>query len=265
MRFTPLPHHTVEGPPGAPVLVLGPSLGTSTAVWEPQPPTLAEHYRVLRFDLPGHGASPGALLPDTGPGRTTVADLARLVLGLVDHYDTGRFHYAGISLGGAIGAQLALRHPERVASLALVCSSAHFGGPEGWRERAALVRRAGMGALAGLMPARWFADPATAGTPYGKALLGDLAAADPAGYAACCDALAGYDVRDELPRITAPTLVIGGIHDTATPLDHARELADGIPGAGLRTVATGHLAIEDPGAVAAALLTHFRAAGAASV
>lgn len=115
------------------------------------------------------------------------------------------------------------------------------------------------------MPGRWFADPGTAEGSVGHALLQDLAAAEPAGYAACCDALAAYDVRRDLERITAPTLVMSGTHDTATPLDHARELAHGIPGATLTTLATGHLTVEDPQAVAAALRAHLSAVGPKSV
>lgn len=136
MPASPLLHHHLVGPPDAPPLLLGPSLGTSTMVWEPQLPVLIHRFRVLRFDLPGHGGSPANLLRDPGPGRTTVDDLASLVLDLVDHHGWERFHYAGISLGGAIGAYLATRHPNRVESLSLVCSSAHFGPPEPWHERA---------------------------------------------------------------------------------------------------------------------------------
>jgi pimeloyl-ACP methyl ester carboxylesterase len=113
------------------------------------------------------------------------------------------------------------------------------------------------------MPGRWFADPGTAATSLGKTFLQDLATADPIGYAACCDALAAYDVRRDLRRITAPTLVLGGSQDTATPLPHARELAEGISGAKSVTVDTGHLAVEEPQAVGAALLAHLRMAGGA--
>jgi pimeloyl-ACP methyl ester carboxylesterase len=96
-------------------------------------------------------------------------------------------------------------------------------------------------------------------------LLQNLAAADPAGYAACCDALATYDLQPELARITAPALVVGGSHDMATPLHHATELADCIPGATLRTVAAGHLAVEEPQAVETALSAHLSTAHTRSV
>ncbi|MEU7486199.1 alpha/beta fold hydrolase [Streptomyces sp. NPDC042319] len=260
----PLLHHRLDGPEDAPPLVLGPSLGTSLAVWEPQLTELARTHRVLRFDLPGHGSAPAGVLPDPTPGATTVADLARLVLDLVDHHGWRTFHYAGISLGGAIGARLAVDHADRLASLAMICSAARFGEPAGWRERAATVRAHGTAAVLQATPGRWFADPGTAAGPRGTALLGDLSAADPAGYAACCDALAGYDVRAALWSVTARTLVIAGRQDPATPPALAREIADGVPGAALVGVTgAAHLAgVERPDAVNAALRVHLDAATA---
>ncbi|WP_051821426.1 alpha/beta fold hydrolase [Streptomyces sp. SCSIO 75703] len=258
MSPAPPLHHDLAGPVDAPPLILGPSLGTSSAVWEPQLASLARTFRVLRFDLPGHGGSPTAALPDPAPGRTTARDLAALVLRLADAQGWDRFHYAGISLGGALGAHLAAFHPERVASLALVCSSAHFGPAAPWLLRADLVRREGTAPLLATSPERWFADAATADTAFGRRLLGTLAEADPAGYAACCDALAVLDLRPDLGRITAPTLVVGGGADTATPPEHARELAGSIPRAALEIVDCGHLAVERPEALDAVLTAHFR-------
>ncbi|SEG62076.1 3-oxoadipate enol-lactonase / 4-carboxymuconolactone decarboxylase [Thermomonospora echinospora] len=245
-------NHRLDGPASGPPVLLGPSLGTSLAVWEPQVPALARARRVVRWDLPGHGGSPAALLP----AGSTIADLGRLVLDLADSLGVGRFAYAGISLGGAVGAWLAVHHPDRISSLVMVCSSARFGEPEGWHERAALVRAKGTGPLADTAPARWFTPGFVAGS-----LVDDIRAADPEGYAACCEALAGYDLRDALDRITAPTLVIAGREDQATPPAHARELADGIPGAGLVEVpGAAHLAgVERPAPVTSALLGHLAA------
>ncbi|RFC77715.1 alpha/beta fold hydrolase [Streptomyces sp. AcE210] len=250
-------HHVLDGPPSAPPLVLGPSLGTSLHVWGPQLATLARSHRVLRWDLPGHGGSCADLLPHDG--TASVAALAAQVLRLADARGWESFAYAGISLGGAVGAHLAVHHPERVTSLGLVCSSAHFGPREPWQERAALVRREGVGPVVKTSPGRWFGDPGAAETPLGRALLRDLAATDPVGYAGCCDALAAYDLRPDLARITAPTLVVGGSLDLATPLDHARELADGIADATLQACAIGHLAVEQPEAVGTVLSAHLRA------
>ncbi|GLZ40850.1 3-oxoadipate enol-lactonase [Actinokineospora sp. NBRC 105648] len=252
MTSSELLHHRLDGPPSAPPLILGPSVGTSTAVWEPQVAALARQHRVLRFDLPGHGKSPAV------PGADSVERLSQLVLALADHYGWETFHYAGISIGGAIGAELAVRHPARVASLAMVCSSARFGDPEQWRQRAALVRAEGTQPLVESTARRWFADSTTADSLAGKALLADLAAADRDAYAACCDALSTYDLRAELPLIKARTLVIAGREDPATPPAHARELADNIPGAALAEIpGAAHLAgIDQPAAVTAALLAH---------
>ncbi|SEG96784.1 3-oxoadipate enol-lactonase / 4-carboxymuconolactone decarboxylase [Nonomuraea solani] len=240
-----VPHYQVDGPESGPPLVLGPSLGTSTRVWAPQLGALAGTFRVLRFDLPGHGGSPVT-------GARTMDDLAALVLAAAREQGWESFHYAGVSIGGAIGATLAVRHPERLRSLALLCSSARFGEPDAWHERAALVRAEGTAPLLGPTAGRWFAGPPD------PALLDDLAATDPAGYADCCDALAGYDLRGELAAITAPTLVVAGREDPATPPAHARLLADGIPGATLVEVAgAAHLANADrPEPVTAALLAH---------
>jgi len=252
-RRQPL-HHRIDGADDAPPLILGPSLGTSLAVWNPQLPALVRNHRVVRYDLPGHGGSLPGLLP---AADATVADLGTLVLALADSLAIDRFAYAGVSLGGAVGTWLAVHHPERIASLALVCTSARFGEPAGWRDRAALVRAKGTGPVADTVAARWFT-PAFAAEPAADALVADLRAADAQAYAACCDALAAFDLRAELAGITAPTLVVAGRSDPATPPSHARELADGIPGAGLTEVAhAAHLAgVERPAPVLAALLAH---------
>ncbi|WP_405754793.1 4-carboxymuconolactone decarboxylase [Streptomyces sp. NBC_01411] len=251
-----LPHHLLDGPADGAPLILGPSLGTSLSVWEAQAAALSRTHRVLRFDLPGHGGSPAGLLPQDG--SASVAGLAALVLRLADAQGWDRFGYAGISLGGAVGAHLAAHHPERVGALAMVCSSARFGDPAGWRERAALVRAEGTTALAPGAPGRWFTR-AFAGSTAAAGTVADLCATDRAGYAACCEALAAYDLRGELHRIRASALVIGGRDDPATPPAHARELADSIPGATLLELpGASHLApVEQPQPVLAALQAHF--------
>ncbi|NGO70981.1 3-oxoadipate enol-lactonase [Streptomyces boncukensis] len=245
-------HHTAEGPADAPVLLLGPSLGTSLRLWEAQLPALARGHRVVRYDLPGHGGSPAALLREH-----SVPALAALVLELADSLGAERFDYAGVSLGGAVGAWLAAHHPDRVASLALVCASARFGDPETWRERAARVRAEGVEWLAGTAAARWFT-PGHQETEATRALIADQRAAAPAGYAACCDALADYDLTDRLSAITARTLVVAGRQDLATPPVHARRLADGIARATLVEIdGAAHLApAEQPERVLHALLDH---------
>ena len=244
-----LPHHRAEGALSAPPLLLGPSLGTSTALWDKVAPELSVTHRVIRWDLPGHGGSPADLI---GPGAT-VADLAGLVLGLADSLGIDRFAYAGVSLGGAVGLHLAVHHPARVSSLAVLCSSAHFNGSKAWEERAAVVRREGLAALAETANSRWFTPGFTV-----PELVEDHRTADPEAYAACCDALAAFDIRDRLSSISAPTLLIAGRQDPATPPAHLREIADAVPGAALTEIAgASHLApAERPEAVLAALRGH---------
>ncbi len=236
-------HHRVDGPADGPLLVLGPSLGTTLDVWRPQLPELTATWRVLRYDLPGHGDSP--------PGEGfTVDDLAEAVLDLVDE---PHFAIGGISIGGAIAATVAIRAPERVRGLVLCCSSARFGEPGPWRERAALVRGEGVTSLTPSAVARWF----TIGYDGGW-VLDMLGRVDASSYAACCEALAAFDLTPRLPEIAAPTLVVAGADDPATPIEHALTLATGIPGALLAVVpGAAHLAsVERADAVTPAILRH---------
>jgi 3-oxoadipate enol-lactonase len=250
-------------------MILGPSLGTSLAVWQPQLYGLIRTHRVLRWDLPGHGASPAETLAGSPSeliptdGGATVADLADLVLRAADAQGWERFGYAGISLGAAVGLYLAVHRPERLTSLSVVGAAARFGEPAAWRKRAATVREHGTEALLAAHPGMWFAD-GYEGTPLGRALLEDLRWTDTAGYAACCDALATFDLRKRLKEVTVPTLVVTGSLDPATTPAQARELTDGVPGAALLEIAgAAHLAnAEFPDTVTPVLVAHHeRAAG----
>ena len=267
-------HYVLDGPDVPPPatasepvpVVLGPSIGTTTALWAQVAPVLARTRRVVRWDLPGHGESAADLIPAAEPGATGIADLGRLVLDLAERLGLDRFAYAGDSLGGAVGTWLAAHHPERVHSLAVLCSSAHFGDPANWHARAEKVRsgrEAAMAELADSAPNRWFpAGAAIRDSAVAQDLVATHATVDPVAYAGCCDAIASLDLTADLARITAPTLVIAGRLDPATPPVHARELADGIADSSLLELAgVGHLApAEAPERVAAALVEHFESA-----
>lgn len=239
-------YHRLDGPAAGRPLILGPSLGTSLRVWDRQIPALTRRHRVLRFDLPGHGGSRPAQL------MTTLDELADAVADLAAAQGWESFAYAGISLGGAIGATLAVRGAG-VERLAMICSAAKFADPDVWHERAATARTEGIAALREATAQRWFAGPRD------ERLLQDLVETEPSGYAACCEALARYDLRERLAEISVPTLVIAGRQDPAAPPPKARELADGIPDATLVEIPrAAHLApVEQPDAVTAALLAHF--------
>ncbi|TFD86988.1 4-carboxymuconolactone decarboxylase [Cryobacterium lactosi] len=240
--------------PAPPLVVLGPSLGTTTSLWNGVVGPLAATSRVLRFDLPGHGASPAASHP------FTVAQLADAVIALVDSVGGGGFHYAGVSLGGAVGLELALRHPDRLLSLAVICSAPKIGTPEGWHERAAQIRGSGTPSVVVGSAERWFAPGFLERDPSaGSAALNELSAINDESYALCCEALAGYDVTDALDGIRTRTLCVSGEFDIATPTRLLVDLAAAIPGARHEVIAgAAHLpALERPAEVAVLLQALF--------
>lgn len=246
-------HHEVTGPEGAPVVVLSNSLGATLEMWDPQLPALAERYRVVRYDTRGHGRSPAP------QGDATVDDLADDVLALLDRLRVTRAHVVGLSIGGMTGMRLAARNPERVDRLVVMCSSAHPGNPDAWRDRAATARREGTGALAEAVVSRWFTPAFAQAHPDLVARMrATIAACDDEGYAGCCAAVGALDLRDQLDAITAPTLVVSGAEDPALPPAHQDEIAAGIRGAALLTVSpAAHIAnVEQPQHVTDALLAH---------
>ncbi|QVQ53571.1 3-oxoadipate enol-lactonase [Spiractinospora alimapuensis] len=245
---------SVEGPPNAPVLVLSGSLGSTRAMWQPQVDALSADLRVVTYDARGHGASPVPV------GPYTIADFGADLLRLLDRLDVERAHVAGLSLGGMTGMWTAAHAPERVDRLVLLCTSALLGPPEGWAQRAETVTAAGSSdAVAGAVVTRWFTDGYAKAHPEAVARMRDMiAATPPAGYAASCRAIETMDLRPDLPRITAPTLVLAGAQDPATPPAHLRAIAEAIPGSRLETVDPGaHLASwESAGTVNALLRSH---------
>ncbi|MEV1328031.1 3-oxoadipate enol-lactonase [Micromonospora costi] len=246
-------HATVDGPAHAPVLVLGSSLGTTGAMWQPQVAALAERFRVVRYDHLGHGRS---AVPS---GTYTIARLGREVLALLDDLGVRRASYAGLSLGGMVGMWLATHAPERVDRLALLCTSAALGPAGQWRQRAATVRAGGVESVADAVVARWFTAGFAATHPEVVAAhRAALTATHAEGYAGCCEAIAAMDLRADLARVTAPTLVVAGLDDPATPPDHARAIVARIPRARLAVLTpAAHLAnVEQPEPVGRMLLEH---------
>ncbi|MFJ4410557.1 alpha/beta fold hydrolase [Streptomyces sp. NPDC088910] len=245
--------HRFDGPADAPVLILGPALGATWHMWDRQLPALTEQWRVLRYELPGHGGAPAH-------PAASVDDLAARLLAVLDDEGVDTFGYAGCSLGAAIGARLALLRPDRVAALALVSAAARYATADVWRQRGVVVRANGLDRTALASPERWFTGPFLATQPA----ITDWAVqmvrtTDADCYIAGCEALAAFDIRDALGSIKVPTLVVAGADDTETPPADARLLVAGIPDARLAVVpATGHLApVEEPVAVGDLLATHF--------
>jgi 3-oxoadipate enol-lactonase len=246
--------HRIDGPGDAPVLVLSNSIGSDWRMWDGLVPALTARFRVLRYDQRGHGDS------EVPGGPYTVAHLADDLIELLDELGIDRPHFAGLSLGGMTGMWLAAHQPSRVDRMALLCTSALFGPARMWLERAALVRAEGTKAVAEAGVRRWLTDEFIADQPEVAAWCQDMITTTPdEGYAGCCEAIAAMDLRPDLPRITAPTLVIAGAEDPATPPSHAEVMVAGIPGAALEVVPhAAHLAtVEQPAAITDLLLRHF--------
>lgn len=252
-------HHRLEGPDDAPVLVLGNSLGTGLAMWDQVAERLVPSFRLLRFDHRGQGGSP------VPPGPYAIADLGADLLALLDRLGLERVSYAGVSIAGMLGLWLGANAPERLARLAIFCSSAHPGNPEGWRERADTVRAAQSTApVAEAVVGRWITAPFAAAHPDVRdRLLEMVRASPPEGYAALCEMLGELDLRAGLPRIRVPTLVVGGAQDEALPPPaHGELIAAAVPGARYELLDPGaHIPMaERPDAVAALIREHMEAA-----
>jgi pimeloyl-ACP methyl ester carboxylesterase len=234
----------------AELLIVGPSLGTSAeALWSRCAAMLP--FEVVGWDLPGHGRS--------GPAREafSVTDLASAVRDIAQAAAGGRAAwYAGVSLGGAVGLELAM-YPGPFGAVAVLASAPKIGDAAAWHERAELVRRAGTSVMLSGSAERWFAPGFTDREPaVADALLTSLSGTDPESYALACEALASFDVRDRVGDRRVPLLVAAGQHDQVVPPEQARSAAPDvfavIPGC-------AHLPpAEDPAAVADVLISFFR-------
>jgi 3-oxoadipate enol-lactonase len=243
-----------EGPV---VLWLG-SLGSTTAMWDPQIAELGDRLQCVRIDHPGHGTSP------TRPGPYTIAGLADGIVSALDDTGIDRAHVVGLSIGAMIGMALAIDHADRVDRLALLCTSAQLGPSVAWEERAAAVRAAGSpGVIAETVVGRWLSPAYRDAHPDEfDDLVAMVSSVDAEGYALCCEAIAAMDLRSDLPGVQAPTLVIAGALDPATPVEHGELIASLIPGARVEILEAAHLASwERAGEVNALLADHLLGGG----
>lgn len=246
-------HHETVGPADAPALLLGGSLGTTLKMWEGQLP-LAGSLRLVRFDHRGHGSSP------VPPGPYEIADLGRDVLELMDALGVECCSYCGLSLGGMVGMWLGANAPERIERLVLLCTSAYMPPTSMWQERAETVLGAGsVEPVADGVVGRWLTPRFADGHPEVRAALRSmLVNTSPQGYAGCCGAIERMDLRPDLPRINAPTLVVSGSEDPSTPFEHQRLIAEAVSAARHESVGpAAHLAaVEQPEAINELILEH---------
>lgn len=232
-------NYQMQGPEGAPVLVLSNSLGTDLGMWDTQVAAFAAHFRVLRYDTRGHGAS----LVTAGP--YSIEQLGRDVLALLDGLNIERAHFCGLSMGGLIGQWLGIHAGERLERLVVCNSAAKIAAPEIWNPRIEMVLRDGKAAMVGLRDAsieRWFTPAFAQANPEQARRITDmLAATSPEGYAANCGAVRDADFRDQLGRINVPLLVIAGSEDAVTPPSGSLFIQERVAGAEYAEFRAAHL------------------------
>jgi 3-oxoadipate enol-lactonase len=229
-------HYRLDGPEGAPVLVLSNSLGTDLGMWEPLMPALAKTHRVLRYDTRGHGQS------GLSPASYGVARLGRDVLALMDALKVERAAFCGLSMGGMTGMWLGVHAPARFSRLVLCNTAAKIGTPDIWNTRIETVRRGGMAAIVQGVIARWFTEGFVAADPKAvERISAMLLATAPDGYCGACEAVRDMDQRQDIAAIRLPVLVISGTHDLATPAADGRFVAETIPGARHVELPAAHL------------------------
>ncbi|MDR6771712.1 3-oxoadipate enol-lactonase [Azospirillum sp. BE72] len=223
-------HYDLTGPADAPVLLFANSIGTSLHIWDAVVPHLSDRYRILRYDMRGHGLTQVTpVSEDAGYSMDLLADDAA---GLLDALGIARAHVCGLSIGGMMAQRLAVKAPARVHGL-ILCDTAGVIGPQSvWTDRIAAIRARGMAAISDGVMARWFTQAFRDGRPDQiRGYTAMVARTTEDGYVGCAMAIRDADLRTANAAIKAPTLVICGEDDVATPPDAARELATGIPGA----------------------------------
>ena len=246
MPFADLPHarihYALSGDRSLPALVLSTSLGTDFSLWDAQAPEFAKHFRLLRYDMRGHGQSSVPAPP------YSVSDLASDLLSLLDTLDIDRFHCCGLSVGGMIGMTLALESPARLRKLILCSTAAKIGTLESWNARIDTVRTQGMKEIARATPPRWFTRNFQDNSPdVVAAVVRSIESLDPDGYIGGCCAVRDFDARNTVSGIRLPVLVISATHDPAAPPSDGRFLAEQIPGARYLELNASHISVmEDP-------------------
>ena len=234
----------IDGAADAPPLLLSNPLGTNVDMWEPQMASLTARFRVIRYDTRGHGRS-GA-----PPHEYTVDQLGRDALAVIDAARISRAHVCGLSLGGVTAMWMSVNAPSRVDTLVLAATAARIGSADTWTARIDQVRAAGTEAIADTVMTRWFTDEFRRARPSIVAAYRNMLASTARdGYAGCCAALRDGDLRHVIGQIAAPTLVIAGAADPATPPSDGEDIRSRVSGARMVTLEASHLLnVERPGA-----------------
>jgi 3-oxoadipate enol-lactonase/4-carboxymuconolactone decarboxylase len=235
-----------------PLIVLAHPLGMSQAVWDDVIPLLLSRYRVLTWDLPGHGASQAV-----SAEQITPADLAAEALALAELAGAERFHFAGTSIGGVVGQQLLAAHSERLLSATLTNTGAVIGNPDLWNTRAGRVRQEGLAAMSEEIVPRWFAPKAFEVSPALKAgWCVQMGRGDDESYAQLCEMLGRDTFTGKLSGKRTNVQLFGGSEDMATPPATLEALSAELDEAPLEIFdGVGHVpSVEDPALFAQKLL-----------
>lgn len=222
------------------------------AMWQPQRTILERHFRVLRYDMRGHGRSPSP------PGPYSIADLAEDVLQLMNTYNVESAHFCGISMGGAIGQWLAVHAPQCVLKLVLCNTAAKIGTSKNWNQRIAQVQAEGMMPIANAVVSRWFTSRYQEQHPQVvEDVRSQVLSCNATGYAAVCGAVRDFDLRDRVAAIVAPTLIVAGDQDQVCPVAEAEFLHEQIHSSRMKVLHAAHLSTVEAAAVFNPLLVDF--------
>jgi 3-oxoadipate enol-lactonase len=229
-------YYELEGPDGAPALVLSNSLGTNLSLWDPQSPVFAKTLRLLRYDSRGHGQTSAA------PGEYTVEMLGRDVLQLLDTLNLERVNFCGLSIGGMTGMWLAANAPQRLTKLVLSNTAPKIGKLDAWNQRIKLVREGGTKAVAQPVVEKWFTPEFRAKHPDQIAKTRHMIETTSTdGYVGSCAAVRDFDFWENVTAVRAQTLVIAGTHDQSVPPSDAQKLAKQISGARYIELPAAHI------------------------
>ncbi len=232
----------VEGDATQPALLVSNPLGTNLHLWDRQMPALLEHFRVVRADSRGHGAS----VADEGP--YSIEGLGRDTLAILDAIGIEKAHWLGLSKGGMVGLWVLVHAPGRIGCAVLANTAARVPGPDLWNSRIRSARATGMDAIAEAVAERWFTkDFRKSHADEVESVLSMVRTTPLQGYLATCAALRDMDLREAICGIEAPVLVITGRHDRSTPPEMGAAIAHAIKGAKLVTLEASHISnVEDP-------------------
>lgn len=245
----------IEGPEGAPALMLSNSLGTDLHMWDPQIPALARKFRVIRYDSRGHGRS----IAEAGP--YSIAMLGQDALAIMDALALPKTHWLGLSLGGMVGQWLLAHAPARLGRAVLANTSSFMPDARPWNARIVNVQKNGMASVTGAVIERWFTPEFQSRNPAAVERIADMLRLTPTqGYIAACAAVRDMDQRETIRRAGNPTLIIAGTRDPATPPSLCKHIVEAIPDAQYVEFDTAHLSnIEEPEAFTSAVMNFLSA------